>query len=103
LGASIITADSVDSALKQLENAESTSPDIIISDIGMPDKDGYYLAEWLKNSSHFSNIPTIALSAFTAQKNKKIAYESGFRKYHTKPFDPDLLVSEILELLGKSE
>ncbi len=101
LGASVLTAESVDSALEQLESVETAKPDIIISDIGMPEKDGYYLAEWLKNSSEFNEIPAIALSAFTAQKNKKMAYESGFKKYHTKPFDPDLLVTEILALLEK--
>ncbi len=45
-------------------------------------------------------IPAIALSAFTSQDNKKKAYEVGFQKYHTKPFEPDLLINEVLELLN---
>jgi CheY-like chemotaxis protein len=43
-------------------------------------------------------IPAIALSAFTSTENKRKAFEVGFQKYHTKPFEPDLLVKEILAI-----
>jgi CheY-like chemotaxis protein len=44
-------------------------------------------------------IPALALSAFTTKENKEKAYASGFQKYHTKPFEPDLLIFQILDLV----
>jgi DNA-binding response OmpR family regulator len=42
------------------------------------------------------------LSAFTSAENKKRAFEVGFQKYHTKPFEPDLLIVEILAVANNN-
>lgn len=99
LGAETFTAESVRCALTWLTSSESQKPDIIISDIGMPDEDGYSFVKKLRASSEFKDIPAIALSAYTAEKNKAKAFKSGFQKYHTKPFVPELLSEEICELV----
>jgi CheY-like chemotaxis protein len=46
-------------------------------------------------------IPALALSAFATNENKQKAYDAGFQKYHTKPFEPDGIIQDILELLKK--
>lgn len=93
--------DCAGSAIKALELLTSgrISPHIIISDLGMPEINGYDLLKKIRNidENGIGKIPAIALSAFTSAENKKKAFESGFQKYHTKPFEPDLLLAEIIE------
>lgn len=101
IGASVKSADSVKMALEKL-NDSNNEFDIIVSDLAMPDEDGYSLLKKVRNSNKFKEIPAIALSAFTAEDNKKKAYEVGFQKYHTKPFEPDLLAEEIVEITKKN-
>lgn len=99
LGATVESADSAKEALSILDR-QILSPNIIISDIAMPEEDGNSLIKKIrssKNTNH-SEIPAIALSAFTALENKEKAINSGFQIYHTKPFDPDLLIEEIIKL-----
>lgn len=98
IGASVITAESANAAINILNSPESAF-DIIISDLAMPEEDGYSLMKKVRKSTNHAETPAIALSAFTAQTNKTKAYQSGFQKYHTKPFEPDLLVEEIVELV----
>jgi CheY-like chemotaxis protein len=98
-GAVVKSAESVTDAFDILETQTSGLPDLIISDIGMPNEDGYSFIKRIRKSKHFKDIPAIALSAFTAEENKRKALSFGFQKYHTKPFEPDLLVEEIKKLL----
>ncbi len=99
LGAKVESADSAKAALETLNNS-ILSPDVIISDIAMPDEDGNSLIRKIRlmENERQKNIPAIALSAFTAIENKEKSFESGFQIYHTKPFDPDLLIEEIKSL-----
>jgi CheY-like chemotaxis protein len=46
-------------------------------------------------------IPALALSAFASNDNKQKAFDVGFQKYHTKPFEPDGIVEEIKQMLKK--
>ncbi len=98
IGADVITAESVIEALKKLNKPENKF-DIIISDLAMPEEDGYSLIKKVRASSDYAQIPAIALSAFTAQRNKEMAFQAGFHQYHTKPFEPDLLAEQIMELV----
>ncbi len=100
LGAEVDSAESVSDAFNLLNRDRSRLPDLIVSDIGMPKEDGYSFIRKIRDSKKFCEIPAIALSAFTSDENKQLALESGFQKYHTKPFEPDLLIEEILELLN---
>lgn len=102
LGARVESADSVRAALSILDQQVLT-PDLIISDIAMPEEDGNSLIRKVRSSENknLRRIPAIALSAFTAHENKEKALSSGFQIYHTKPFDPDLLIEEIKELINR--
>jgi CheY-like chemotaxis protein len=80
-------------------------PDLIISDLAMPEEDGYSLLIRIRQMSaeRGGTIPAIALSAFTTTESKQRAFECGFQLYSTKPFEPDRLVSDILRLTENRE
>lgn len=103
-GAKVKAATSASDALKILSASKTDLPDAIISDLAMPDKDGYALMSQVRRlaADNGGKIPAIALSAFAADENKQKAFSSGFQKYHTKPFEPDLLIDDILKILNKS-
>ncbi len=77
---------------------------MIVSDLAMPVEDGYSLIARIRKLEveEGGKIPAMALSAFASNENKEKAYQSGFQKYHTKPFDPDEIVRDILNLLKES-
>lgn len=97
LGAKIQAAASAQEGLSYLTSTDSL-PNVIISDISMPEEDGYSFIKKVRNLSGENKIPAIALTAFASSNDEKRVIEAGFQKYHTKPFEPDLLVSDILEL-----
>ena len=99
-GARVSSAESATVAMEVLTKHSNSLPDIIISDLAMPDEDGYSLLVRIRQMSvdRGGTIPAIALSAFTTVESKQKAFESGFQLYSTKPFEPDRLVSDILRL-----
>ncbi len=98
-GAEVFTADSVDEAL---EIFERENLDVVISDIGMPEKDGYELIREIKEREAGQNrrIPTLALTAYARKEDNRRALESGFEAYLPKPVEPTLLVEKIIELIS---
>jgi len=102
-GAQVKTAESTKTAMKLLENSVNDLPDVIISDLAMPDEDGYSFISRIRKlpQQDGGDISAIALSAFASNDNKQKAFNVGFQKYNTKPFEPDLLVQEILSLVKK--
>ena len=99
-GATVVSADS---AKRALEEIEEKSPDIMVSDIGMPDEDGYSLirkVRALPDEQHHS-IPAIALTAFTRAQDRMRALSSGFQSHVSKPVEPDELTTVIASLTGR--
>jgi len=99
-GARILSAESSKVAMEILMSSSSSLPDLIISDLAMPEEDGYSLISRIRELSaeRGGTIPAIALSAFTTVESKQKAFECGFQLYSTKPFDPDKLVADIIKL-----
>ena len=75
------------------------SPDIIISDVMMPEMDGYELCGKVKNDLRTSHIPLILLTAHTAQEKEQRGLETGADDYITKPFNLDILLLRIHKML----
>lgn len=82
-----------------LELANSLDPDLIISDIMMPEMDGIELCEKIKNDIRTSHIPFILLTALSAVENRISGIQSGADAYIPKPFDENFLITQINNLL----
>ena len=79
-------------------------PDVIISDIGMPDVDGYEFVRALRGrpAEKGGHIPALALSAFARGEDRKLALASGYQAHVAKPVDPADLVAAITRLTGSA-
>ena len=101
-GAAVRSFDSVRGAITALAETQ-TLPDLIVSDLGMPDEDGYSLITKVRGLSpeRGGAIPAIALSAFTSTESREKALSLGFNKYCTKPFEHEQLINDLLEIVGE--
>ena len=97
-GATVSTAGSVSEALAMFDQGAFT---ILISDIGMPERDGYDLIRTLRAHPRGLHIPAIALTAFAREEDRANALQAGFQAHVTKPADPAKLVSQVAELCGR--
>lgn len=85
--------------IEALELLRKTTPDLIISDVMMPDMDGITLCNEVKNTPATAQIPFIMLSAKGTEENKQEGYESGADAYIPKPFNLNYLQVRIRKLL----
>jgi two-component system alkaline phosphatase synthesis response regulator PhoP len=84
------------------EKIEHLMPDIIITDLLMPEMDGLELTEKIKNDKRTSHIPVILLTAVTDMESKVESMKIGADDYITKPIKPRVLVSRIKALLRRT-
>ena len=98
-GFDVATANSANSALTL---ASQTQFDLIISDIGMPEKNGYELAESLRGRPDYQSIPMIAVTGYTEYDDSGRSFRAGFNAHLTKPINPAQLLNVIGELLDSS-
>ncbi len=100
-GASVRTATSAAEALALLRWIR---PQILLSDLAMPDEDGYSLIRSLRTLERHSGrrTPAVALTAYVRVQDRVRAVDAGFDVFVEKPVDPDELVSVIAGLLDSS-
>jgi DNA-binding response OmpR family regulator len=82
-----------------LQLARSTAPDLIISDIMMPELDGINLCRALKQKEKTSHIPIILLTARSSNVFQVEGFHSGADAYVTKPFQPSVLKAQVTSML----
>jgi PAS domain S-box-containing protein len=81
------------SALEALELLESARPDLVVSDIGLPDVDGYEFIQRMRSlDGSLGRLPAVALTAFARLEDRTRALKSGFNAHVTKPVEPAELV-----------
>ncbi len=91
---------SVSDGLEAMETLNVAIPDIVVSDIVMPRKDGYALCHALKQSPEYCHIPVILLTAKTDSESGIRGLGTGADAYLGKPFDPDFLKATIASLIA---
>jgi CheY-like chemotaxis protein len=84
-----------------LEKARKENPNLIILDIMLPKMDGYKVCQLLKADPKYSTIPIIISSGRTPQEIKKVGREVGADAYVSKPFEAEVLLSKMRDLLEK--
>jgi CheY-like chemotaxis protein len=99
-GARVMTADSASAALSLLDEQEA---DVIVSDVGMPDQDGYAFMQRVRLlGGRTATIPAVALTAYTRREDELQALARGFSRHLGKPVDPDDLVEAVASLARKT-
>lgn len=84
-----------------LEKARKEKPDLIILDVMLPKLDGYKVCRMLKFDEKYKQIPIIMFTARAQKIDKETAENVGADGYITKPFEPQILLDKIKELLAK--
>jgi predicted ATPase/signal transduction histidine kinase len=97
-GAKVEMASSATEALASLARSQ---PSLLLSDIGMPDMDGYMLIRQVRalSSDKGGKIPAIALTAFAGEMNQQQALAAGFQMHLSKPVEPEHLILMIASLV----
>jgi signal transduction histidine kinase/ActR/RegA family two-component response regulator len=99
--ATVFTAASADEALELLR---SSRPDVIVSDVGMPDRDGYQLLRAVRAlpPAEGGRTPAIALTAFARSEDRTRAMLAGYQVHIAKPIEPHELIVTIGSLTGRT-
>jgi CheY-like chemotaxis protein len=85
-----------------IERLEAAPPDIVLADTGMPGTSGYDLARYVKQSPRLSHIPVLLLAGAFEPIDRARAEEAGCDGFLAKPFEPQLVISRVNELLARS-
>ena len=93
------------SAAEALDALENTNPDVLVSDIGMPDENGYELIKRVRAlpAERGGRVPAVALTAYAGAKDRRRALLSGFHTHLAKPVEPDELLAVVASLGARKE
>jgi PAS domain S-box-containing protein len=103
-GAQVVTVATGSEVLNLLEEGQ-VQPDILLSDVGMPDMDGYMLLRRIRAlpPDRGGQVLAIALTAYAGEFNHQQALEAGFQEHIAKPVDPDQLIEAIVSLVRSQQ
>ena len=100
-GAQVITVSSAAEAIASI--GDNNPPNVMVSDIGMPEQDGYDLIKQMRAlPGDAGRVPAVALTALARAEDRKRALSAGYQKHVSKPVDPAELVSVIASLAGSA-
>ncbi len=94
-GYEVVTAASARAALNA---ARERQFDVIISDIGMPEMNGYQLAREMRTLPGYESVPMVAVTGYSMFDDKERSTNAGFNAHMTKPIDPRALIDLIERL-----
>ena len=99
-GATVVAASSAEEAVACVLNEP---PDVLVSDIGMPDEDGYALIRRIRAlKAGGGSIPAVALTAFARAEDRVNAIRAGFQTHVPKPVEPTELLTMVASLAGRA-
>jgi PAS domain S-box-containing protein len=99
-GAQAIVVASGRDALKEIAQLQ---PDVLLSDVAMPDVDGITLIRRLRSTMPPARLPAAALSAHVDPDSRTTALEAGFQVYLAKPVEPSVLAQTLASLIARSD
>jgi len=79
---------------------EADRPDIVLADVGMPERDGYEVASFVKQSPHLSHIPVLLLTGAFEPVDEGKARATGCDGVLVKPFEPQMVINRVRDLLA---
>jgi CheY-like chemotaxis protein len=85
-----------------IQRIESDPPDIVLVDIGMPGRSGYEVAQHIKQSPRLKHIPVLLLAGAFEPVDQAKAVAAGCDGVLAKPFEPQLVIARVKELLGQN-
>lgn len=101
--AEVITAASAAEALEEIERRK---PDVLVSDLGMPEQDGYELIKEVRDmesADHTARIPALALTAYAKAEDRVRALAGGYQVHLSKPVEPAEFVLVVANLAGRRQ
>jgi CheY-like chemotaxis protein len=100
-GAEVMVAATAADALRMVQ---SSRPDLLVSDVGMPDVDGYELLKQVRalGEARGGKLPAIALTAFARSEDRTRALRAGFLVHVSKPVEPSELVATVASVAGRT-
>jgi CheY-like chemotaxis protein len=96
-----VTVVAVSDGDQAIERLEASPPDIVLADIGMPGKNGYEVAQYIRRSPKLSHIPVVLLTGAFEPVDQARANEAGCDGVLAKPFEPQLVIGRVKELLAR--
>ena len=91
------------SAAEAIEAMATANPEVLVSDLGMPDRDGFDLIRQIRAGGHHAkDLPAVALTAFVRKQDRRQALLAGFQMHVPKPVDPHDLTAAIASLAGRT-
>jgi CheY-like chemotaxis protein len=95
-GATVTTASN---GKKGLEAVRKVNPRLVISDVSMPEMDGWGFIHAMKNDPATKAIPVLALTAHAMLGDRELALTAGFHNYLSKPLTIDTFINDLIKLL----
>jgi CheY-like chemotaxis protein len=93
--------EDVQDALTALRRLDEFKPDVIVSDVGMPDIDGYSFIRQLRGRTDVqASVPCLALTALARPEDREQALAAGFNEHLPKPCDPGVLIGIVRSLVA---
>ena len=97
-----VTVVAVSDGDQAIERLDASPPDIVLADIGMPGKNGYEVAQYIRQTPRLAHIPVVLLTGAFEPVDQARAAEAGCDGVLAKPFEPQLVIGRVKELLARS-
>lgn len=96
LGHEILNASN---GVEALETMAANSVDLLVTDLNMPQMDGFELSSRLRKNGSYKDLPIIMITTEGSEEDRRMGKEAGITTFMTKPVSPHLLVKEIKKLI----
>ena len=85
--------------IEALEVLATTQVDIVLTDLNMPQMDGYELSRTLRRQEDYKDLPIVMITTEASEADKKLGMDAGVTTYLSKPISPQRLLYELEKLL----